>query len=217
MCMHISLHCSGEHKDPIVIPLAFGPRQAAYDLHTVRQSIILIAVDADSFAMDCPACVGQTVRLSVCQSVSLSGSTFVWPRFWGQRVAHLYWGKASWGEVGPQWSEASSQPSNINKLNIDVANAQLTINLSKPRAESRVVAFCGNRNCNEIGIGIGLEPSNDLVPCRIRVAGFSPRLSLSLQLSITSSNRCECEFDEVGQTESKSTDGDIYTSIWNMA
>lgn len=67
--MHISLHCSGEHKEPIVIPLAFGPRQAAYDLHTVRQSIILIAVDADSFAMDCPACVGQTVRLVDCQSL----------------------------------------------------------------------------------------------------------------------------------------------------
>lgn len=99
-----------------------------------------------------------SVRLLDCHTVSLSGNTFVWPRFWGQRVAHLYWSKARQGEVGPQWSEASSQPSNINKLNIDVANAQLTINLSKPRESSR------NRNCNEIGIGIRLEPSNDLVP-----------------------------------------------------
>lgn len=147
----IPLHIS------IVIPLAFGPRQAAYDLHTVRQSIILIAVDADSFAMDCPACVGQTVRLSHCQSLWQYICLTAFLR--STRCSSvLERGDTGQGEVGPQWSEASSQPSNINKLNIDVANAQLTINLSKPREPSR------NRNCNEIGIGIGLEPSNDLVP-----------------------------------------------------
>lgn len=97
----ILLHCSREHKDQIIIPLAFGPGQAACDLHTERQSIILIAVDADSFAMDCPACVGQTVRLSVCQSIWQYIYLTAFLR--STRCSSvLGQGKARQGEVGPK-------------------------------------------------------------------------------------------------------------------